>query len=55
MPPSLAERIRQHLGLCEGCEGWMGSFRATVGMLRGMPKEQPPDSLKQKVRKIARD
>ena len=53
--PTLAARIRQHLGLCEGCEGWMGSLRATVGLVRGLPKEQAPHSLKQSIRSATRE
>jgi anti-sigma factor RsiW len=55
MSPSLAEKVRQHLGICQGCDRWMNTFKATVSLLRGMPKEQPPQSLRDKIRTIARE
>lgn len=55
MPPGLSDRIRKHLGLCQGCDGWMNTFKATVGLLREMPSEPPPKSLKDRVRSIMRE
>jgi hypothetical protein len=53
-PQPLAERIKRHLGICDGCDSWMKTLGITVGLLKTMPKEQPPDSLKQKIRAIPR-
>ncbi len=53
--PTLGERIKRHLGMCQGCDSWVKSFGATVGLLRTIPKEQPPESLKQSIRGITRE
>lgn len=49
---SLTHRIKDHLGLCKDCNGWMRSLAATVGFTRDLPKEEVPDSLKEKIRNI---
>jgi hypothetical protein len=51
-PPSLRERIVNHLGLCDDCDGWVKTLATTVGLVREMPQEDVPDSLKQKIREI---
>ncbi len=53
--PSLAHRIKDHLGLCRDCDGWVKTLAATVGFTRDLPKQQVPDSLRAKIRDIPRD
>lgn len=50
--PRLATRIRHHLGLCTDCDGWVTSLAQTVGLLRQVPQQKTPDSLKEKISKI---
>ncbi len=51
-PQSLTHRIKDHLGLCSDCNGWVRTLAATVGFTRQLPKEDVPDSLREKIRKI---
>jgi len=53
--PSLAIRIKSHLGLCGDCNGWVKTLAATVGFTRDLPPEEVPDSLRQKIRNIPGD
>jgi predicted anti-sigma-YlaC factor YlaD len=53
--PTLGDRIKRHLGVCQGCDGWVKSLGATVGLLRALPKEQPPESLRQAIRDASRE
>lgn len=50
--PSLTHRIKDHLGLCKDCNGWVKSLVATIGFTRELPQEEVPESLKEKIRKI---
>ncbi|MEE8363294.1 MAG: hypothetical protein V3S18_04415 [Dehalococcoidia bacterium] len=54
LPESLSTRIRNHLGLCNDCDGWLKSLATTVGLLRDMPAAEAPESTREKVRRIAR-
>ena len=42
---SLSEGIRAHLGLCDGCQGWLSGLWSTIRLLRALPKAEPPESL----------
>ena len=53
--PTLGDRIKRHLGMCQGCDSWVKSFGVTVRLLRTMPKEPPPESLRQSIRGITRE
>ncbi len=50
--PSLTHRIKDHLGLCSDCNGWVRSLAATVGFMKELPQEEVPDSLREKIRNI---
>ncbi len=52
--PSLTHRIKDHLGLCKDCNGWVRSLAATVGFTRDLPQEEVPDSLREKIRNISK-
>lgn len=45
-------RIRQHLGLCTDCDSWVDSLKSTIDMLRGLPREEVPESLREKIREL---
>ncbi len=49
---SLAQRVKNHIGLCDDCDGWVKSLATTVGLTRQLPQEEVPNSLKQKIRSI---
>ena len=49
---SLSSRIRVHLGLCDGCQGWLGGLWSTVRLLRALPKAEPPESLMANIRRL---
>jgi predicted anti-sigma-YlaC factor YlaD len=50
---SLTEVIKRHLGLCRDCDGWVKTFATTVGLVRQVPQEEVPESLRQKIREIS--
>ena len=50
--PSLTHRIKDHLGLCRDCNGWVKTLAATVGFTRELPQQEVPDTLKKKIRNI---
>lgn len=54
-PTSFSDRVKEHLGLCDDCDGWMKSLATTVGLIREIPQEDVPDSLKEKIRDISRN
>lgn len=49
---SLAQRVKNHIGLCNDCDGWMKSLVSTVGLTRQLPQQEVPPSLRQKIRSI---
>jgi predicted anti-sigma-YlaC factor YlaD len=51
---SLAQRVKNHIGLCDHCDGWVKSLATTVGLIRQLPQEEVPPSLRQKIRSIAK-
>jgi predicted anti-sigma-YlaC factor YlaD len=53
--PKLTTRIRHHLGLCSNCDPWFTSLAQTVGLIRQVPQEEVPDSLKEKINRITED
>lgn len=52
-PPKLAERIRLHLDACKDCRGLIGTLRATISALRGLPHEHPPQHAIDRARRIS--
>ena len=50
--PNLANQIRAHLGLCDGCQGWLNGLWSTIRLLRAMPKADPPKSLRSTIRRL---
>lgn len=53
MTARLTTRLRHHLGLCTDCDSWVASLAQTVGLLRQIPQQEVPDSLRDKISKIA--
>ena len=49
---NLSEGIRAHLGLCDGCQGWLSGLWSTIRLLRVLPKAEPPDSLLESIRRL---
>ncbi len=49
---TMSEGIRAHLGLCDGCQGWLSGLWSTIRLLRAMPKADPPDSLITNIRRM---
>lgn len=48
----LTTRIRHHLGFCKDCDSWVTTLAQTVGLLRQIPQQEVPDSLREKIGKI---
>gem|GEM_PF-846111 len=46
--PTIATRLKHHLGICDNCDGWMASLAQTVGLLRQSPQHEVPESLRRK-------
>ncbi len=42
-------RIRGHIGRCGPCNAFMNTLRATVGLLRSTPKEEPSEGFRARV------
>ncbi len=42
-------RIRGHLGRCGPCNAFMNTLRATVGLLRSTPREEPSEGFRARV------
>ncbi len=40
-------KVQRHLSFCPPCQSFLASFGKTVGLLRQVPKEQCPDSVRQ--------
>ena len=51
LPRSYAGRIRSHLDSCPPCDAFVRTLRATVGLLRSLPKEQAPEGFHGRVRR----
>ena len=49
---TLAGQIRAHLGLCDGCQGWLSGLWSTVRLLRALPQAEPPESLMTSIRRL---
>ena len=49
---TLAGRIRAHLGLCEGCQGWLSGLWSTIALLQALPMAEPPESLRASIRRL---
>ncbi|MDA1279143.1 MAG: zf-HC2 domain-containing protein [Chloroflexi bacterium] len=54
-PSRLTTRIRHHLGLCTDCNGWVTTLAQTVGLLRQTRQHEVPDSLRNRISRIADD
>ncbi len=52
---NLTSKIRQHLGICADCNGWVRSLAATVGLVRAIPDEPVPESLRARIRNLPGD
>ena len=50
LPRSYAGRIRSHLDSCPPCDAFVRTLRATVGLLRSLPKERAPEGFRGRVR-----
>ena len=48
----LTTRIRHHLGLCTDCNSWVTSLAHTVGLLRQVPQQEVPNSLREKISRL---
>ena len=46
--PVLA-KVRRHLGFCPPCQSFMDSFGKTVRLLRSMPQEKAPESVRRRI------
>ena len=51
---SFVDVVKRHLGLCNDCDGWVKSFATTVGLVKQVPQEEVPESLRQKIRDLPR-
>ena len=45
-----AGKVSSHLERCGPCNAFVNTLRATVRLLRGMPKGKAPDDLRRRVR-----
>jgi len=43
-------KVRTHILNCGPCDTFINTLRATVGLLRSTPKQQPPSDFKQRIR-----
>ena len=44
------ERVEKHLEWCPPCSAFLNTLRATVSMLRSMPKREASDAFRERVR-----
>ena len=51
---SLAQRIREHLGVCPACQAFFDTLSATISLLRAMPPRPAPDGFADRVRRNIR-
>ena len=49
------DNLSSHLDWCGPCNAFVNTLRATVRMLRGMPKSEAPSGLRQRVRENLQD
>ena len=47
---SRVEQVKSHLEKCGPCTAFINTLRATIRLLRGMPKREAPDDFRQRVR-----
>jgi hypothetical protein len=43
-----------HLGLCNGCDGWLKSLAMTVGLMQDTRNVEVPESTMERIRAISR-
>ncbi|MDP9863782.1 MULTISPECIES: anti-sigma factor family protein [Streptosporangium] len=48
-------RFEEHLGGCEGCERYLGQFRATIGALGELPPTALPGEARERLLAAFRD
>ena len=49
-----ASHVSRHLGWCAPCNAFVNTLRATVELLRAMPKRDAPDGFRDRVRENLR-
>ena len=49
------ERVEKHLQWCSPCSAFLSTLRATVSMLRSMPKREAPDAFRERVRQAVKN
>lgn len=54
IPEAEKERIRRHLEECDGCKSFVETLRSTITMLRGLPTQAVPPSLKERLNQVSR-
>ncbi|MBI2855701.1 MAG: zf-HC2 domain-containing protein [Chloroflexi bacterium] len=48
--PDQVWKFNYHAERCKGCNAFLSTLRATLGMLKSLPSRQAPDDLKQRIR-----
>ena len=46
---TLLAKVQRHLTWCDPCQAFVATLAKTVGLLRALPKEEPPPSLRQRI------
>ncbi len=54
LEPSLMDKVRKHLGLCENCTSFIKSLAQTLGLMRSLPQSPMSEELKARLRQIAK-
>ena len=49
------QRVEKHLEWCPPCTAFLSTLRATVSMLRSMPKREASDAFRERVRQAVKD
>ena len=49
-----ATKVRSHLERCGPCQAFFSTFRATVGLLRNLPKREEPKDFRERIRENIR-
>ena len=47
-------KVRSHLERCGPCNAFFNTLRATVGLLRNIPKQEPPGDFRDRIRENIR-
>ena len=51
LSPKLVWEFSYHAERCKGCNTFLSTLRATLGMLKSLPSREAPEELKQRLRK----